>query len=44
MHNTAVYSRSANTYMQGLELRFHESKVAFVIEPAGSLLDYLDTG
>jgi hypothetical protein len=26
---------------QSLELRFHEPKVSFVIEPAGSLLDYL---
>jgi hypothetical protein len=28
--------------VDGSGLRFHEPKVSFVIEPAGSLMDYLD--
>jgi hypothetical protein len=35
-----MYSKN----VQGLGLRFHEPNVAFVIEPAGSLLDYLVPG
>jgi hypothetical protein len=29
--------------IQGLGLKSHEPKVSYFIEPAGSLLDYLDT-